>query len=238
MELMRPEATIRLPRQLDAASVAALARDLAAVLRSESGAVVLRGAEPEVYCAGLALDADAAAASTQAFADVLGALHGSGKPTLALVDGQCIGGGLGLAAACDWVVATDRATFALPELLWGLVPAIIWPVVAGRMAPQAARRWTLTAWSRPAWEALAAGLVDDVVPADGLDRAAERALRMLARVEPDALRHLRDWARTAASLPLDQALARGAALTAGRMQDPAVRRRRAAFAVGEAPWSA
>jgi enoyl-CoA hydratase/carnithine racemase len=238
MELMASAAIVHLPRQLDADSVAALAGDVAAALRREAGALVLLGADAEVYCAGLALDAGKVAAPAQAFAEVLAALHASTRPTLALVDGQCIGGGLGLAAACDWVIATDRATFALPELLWGLVPAIIWPVVAGRMAPQVARRWTLTAWSRPAWEALAAGLVDEVATAAGLDRAAGRALRMLARVEPGALCHLRDWARTAPALPLPEALARGAALTAGRMQDPAVRRRWAAFAAGEAPWSA
>ena len=230
--------TVSLPPELDSASVAALARDVERALAAADGVLTLAGAGDGVFCAGLALSGAAdGGARTSAFAEVLALLHAAPKPTLALVDGRCIGGGLGLAAACDWVAATDRSTFALPELLWGLMPAIIWPVVTDRMAPHVARQWTLTAWTRSAREAAAAGLVDEVAPPEALEAAAGRARRMLRRIEPRALARLRGWARACRQQPLPEALAQGAGLTAQALDDPAVRARWDAYAEGEAPWS-
>jgi polyketide biosynthesis enoyl-CoA hydratase PksH len=147
MELM--PAVVRLPRDLDAASVSALARDLETALASTAPVVALRGADDDTYCLGLAIGSSLDGPSaTHAFSDLLGRMHDSPKPLLAVVDGRAIGGGMGLACACDWVLATARASFALPELLWGLVPAIIWPVITDRMAPHVARQWTLSAHTR------------------------------------------------------------------------------------------
>ena len=177
------------------------------------------------------------AAPTHAFSDLLTTMHQAPKPLLGVVDGRAIGGGMGLACACDWVVATERATFALPELLWGLVPAIIWPVLTDRMAPHVVRQWTLSAHSRSAVEAHAAGLVDDLVPTRDLDRAIERAMRTLRRLDPDALRRLRGWARESRQHDLPAALQRGAEITAAMLRQPSVQRRWDAFAAGESPWS-
>ena len=141
-------------------------------------------------------------------------MHWSSKPLVAVVDGRAIGGGMGLACACDWVLATERSTFALPELLWGLVPAIIWPIITDRMAPHVARQWTLTAHARSAAEGLAVGLVDDLVADGQLDAAVRRATRMLRRLDPTALVRLRSWARASRQQDLTVALRRGAAMTA------------------------
>jgi enoyl-CoA hydratase/carnithine racemase len=106
------------------------------------------------------------------------------------------------------------------------------------MAPHAVRQWTLSAHSRSAVEAQAAGLIDDLVPHGALDRAMARGTRTLGRLDPEALRGLRRWARESQQHDLPAALKLGADLTANMLRQPAVQRRWAAFAAGEAPWSA
>jgi enoyl-CoA hydratase/carnithine racemase len=237
MELM--PVRIQVPRDLDTASVEALRRDLDEALASRSPAVALHGASPEVFCLGLALGRPAGdEPAPHAFSALLTAMHRAPKPLVAVVEGQAIGGGMGLVCACDWVIASDRATFALPELLWGLVPAIIWPVITDRMPAHVARQWTLGAHSRPASEGLKAGLVDDLVPPAELDAAAGRATRGLRRLDPAALCRLRDWARTSRQFDLPRALDLGANITSAMLEDPRVRHRWQIFEAGEVPWSA
>lgn len=236
MELI-PTAVVSLPVDLAAASMAALARDLDNAIASPAPVVVLVGANADTYCLGLAVGSAESSTPTHAFSDLLTMMHRAPKPLLAVVDGRAIGGGLGLACACDWVVASERATFALPELLWGLVPAIIWPVLTDRMAPHVVRQWTISAHSRSAIEAQGTGLVDELVPADHLDRAIRRGTRTLSRLDAGALQCLRRWTRESRSYDLPGALQRGAEITAGMLRRPSVQQRWQAFADGESPWS-
>jgi len=229
-------ATVRLPADLATDSTAALAAATRAALDSPSRVILFVGADADTFCSGLALAEANGGSETRVFAALLATLLDAPKPTMAFVDGRAIGGGLGLAAACDWVVASEQATFALPELLWGLIPATIWPVVTTRLTEGTARRWTLSAHARPAREALAAGLVDELAPAGREATALKRAARMLRRAEPGALRRLRHWMSESRERPLADALERGASLTARMAADPMVRERVEAFARGEAPW--
>ena len=238
MELIQV-AEVRLPVDLDAASLVTLERALQQAMSSPAPIVALTGAMTDTFCIGLAIGSSPhTGAPTHAFSDLLTLMHESPKPLMAVIEGRCIGGGMGLACACDWVVAGEQATFALPELLWGLVPAIIWPVLTDRMAPHTVRQWTLSAHSRTAAEAQAAGLVDDLVHSGPLDRATQRAARTLSRLDAVALRRLRGWARDSRQHDLPEALQRGADITAEMLREPSVQRRWQAFAAGEAPWSA
>lgn len=232
------EATVvRLPAQLAPDSIAPLVHAVRAAFDSPSRLALFVGADDHTFCTGLALDGDHAGdVDTQAFAELLAELADAPKPTLAFVDGRAIGGGLGLMAACDWVVASERASFALPELLWGIIPAMIWPIVTMRLTEGTARRWTISAHARSAAEACAAGLVDDVAPAGREQDAVRRAARMLRRAEPNALRCLRRWARDARGPSLESVLTRGASLTAGMAAQPVARARVEAFRRGETPW--
>ena len=237
MELIGASAVIAMPERLTRVSVAALAADLDAALAAPARVVTFTGTADGTFCLGLALDApDDGEPATALFADLLLALHRAPKPLLALVDGRAIGGGLGIACACDRVIASERSTFALPELLWGLIPAIIWPVIADRMAPHAARQWTISAHARNAADAAAAGLADEVTPVDGIPEATKRAERALARLEPAALVRFRDWARRSRSLPLAEALAAGAGITSETLRGSAARERWNAFTAGDQPW--
>jgi polyketide biosynthesis enoyl-CoA hydratase PksH len=231
-------AAVRLPERLSVDSLQALTAAVDAALASPAPVVLFEGATAETYCLGLALDTCGYPDfPTAGFAALLARLHAAPKPLLACVDGRAIGGGMGLAAACDWVVATDRSTFALPELLWGLVPGVIWPVLTDRMAPQAVRQWTISAHSRSAAEAHAVGMVDDLVTADRLAAAQRRAIRSLCRLDATALVRLRAWHRESRALDLPTALQRGATLTAALASQPHARDRWLAFERGETPWS-
>ncbi|MDP4414842.1 enoyl-CoA hydratase-related protein, partial [Escherichia coli] len=66
------------------------------------------------------------------------------KPTLARVQGLALGGGVGLAAACDIALATPDAKFAVSEARFGILPAVIGPYVINAVGPRQARRLALT----------------------------------------------------------------------------------------------
>jgi polyketide biosynthesis enoyl-CoA hydratase PksH len=237
MELIAT-ATVRLPVDLSAVTLPALTRDFECALASPAPVVIVTGADADTFCLGLAVGSGTTdAAPTHAFANLLAMMHGAPKPMLAVVDGRAIGGGMGLACACDWVIATERATFGLPELLWGLVPAIIWPVLTDRMAPHAVRQWTISAHTRSAIEAETTGLVDALIPSLAIDRAMQRAAHHLCRLDARALQRLRQWARQSRQLDLPAALNTGADITAAMLREPAVTQRWSAFVAGEAPWS-
>lgn len=108
------------------------------------------------------------------------------KPVLGLVQGAAYGGGVGLAACCDIVIACDKASFSLSEVKLGLIPAVISPYVVRAIGARACRRYFLTAERFSAAEAHRLGLVHDVVPADGLEAARDGMLAALSLGGPAA----------------------------------------------------
>jgi enoyl-CoA hydratase/carnithine racemase len=235
MEL-KDAAVVRMPGAFTRASVADLRRALAAGCGSDAPVVVLTGAGDDVFCTGLALHDDGPL-ETEPFREMLALLSDAPKPTIAFVDGAAIGGGFGMACACDWLVATERATFGLPELLWGLIPAMIWPAVVARVGANVARQWAVSAHTRSAAEAHDAGAVDELVAVDSAARRVQRAVRMLSRLEPVATQRLRQWHRETQTTPHADALMRGARLTQEMAASRVARARVSAFARGESPWS-
>ena len=122
-------------------------------------------------------------------------------PTVAVVTGAAIGGGCGLAAACDRVIAADDASFATPEVTLGVAPAQIAPFVLRRLGASRGRWLMLAAARLLAAEALAAGLADVVAPAADLRAALAAELRLLAAAEPAALRATKRIVGLAAQSP-------------------------------------
>lgn len=119
------------------------------------------------------------------FAAMLQRIAECPKPTLARVQGLALGGGVGLAAACDIALATPDAKFAVSEARFGILPAVIGPYVINAVGPRQARRLALTASRIPASEALALGLVQEVV--EDIDAALERWIDELLLNGPGAL---------------------------------------------------
>ena len=109
------------------------------------------------------------------------------KPTVARVNGAALGGGTGLIACCDIVVASAEAKFGTTEVRLGLIPAVIGPYVVAAIGLRQARRLMLTGERIAAAEAARIGLVHTVVPAEGLDGAIAAVLDDLLKGGPGAL---------------------------------------------------
>ena len=108
-------------------------------------------------------------------------------PTIALVQGSCVGGGTGLVAACDVAIAAHDAKFAISEVRWGLTAAIIIPQLADAIGARQIRRYALTAERFSAEEARRIGLVHEVVPAAELEAAGERMIAAILANGPEAM---------------------------------------------------
>jgi methylglutaconyl-CoA hydratase len=139
----------------------------------------------------------------EGLAAMLHALSHCPKPTLALVQGAALGGGVGLVAACDIALTAANATFCLSEVKLGLIPATIGPYVVAAMGERQARRYALTAERFGAEEAMRIGLVHEVVPAEGLASAAQTMLAALAANGPAAMAATKDLIRSLAGRPID-----------------------------------
>lgn len=161
-------------------------RPRAVVLRS-TGSVFCAGAHlGEMAEAGRAgLEANLAAAGN--LGAMFRAVHDCPAPVVARVQGGAFGGGAGLAAACDLVVAGPAAKFCFSETRLGLVPGVISPVVVERVGLARARDLFLTARTIEAGEALRLGLADRLAPDGGLDQAVEAVVDDLLRAGPAAL---------------------------------------------------
>lgn len=234
---------IGLPARLSLSSIDALERALAEAEASDATVWVLDGASPEVFCGGMDLESLATEAqgdrAVRGFARCLRALMHASRPTIAVVEGEALGGGLGLAAACDLTLASTRASVALPEALFGILPALIMPALLSRMTPQRVRLLALTGSTRPAEWAENAGLFDRVVPPERLAQADRRAQRELSRVSPETVGRLRQLVRDQSALALDAGLDEATEIAAATVADAEVRRTVARFLEeGVAPWTA
>jgi methylglutaconyl-CoA hydratase len=125
-------------------------------------------------------------ADARKFAGMLARIEACAKPTIARVQGAALGGGVGLAAACDIAVAADNASFSVSEAKFGILPAVIGPYVTNAVGKRHARRLALTATRIGAAEALAMGLVQQVTSLDGLDAAVDATVKELLACGPQA----------------------------------------------------
>lgn len=107
-------------------------------------------------------------------------------PTLALIQGGCFGGGTGIAAACDIVIAADNAIFSISETRWGLMAGIILPQLCRAMGVRQVRRYALSGERFDAAEARRIGFVHEVCPAVGLDAAGEKVVEAVLMNAPAA----------------------------------------------------
>lgn len=119
-------------------------------------------------------------------AHMLTSIYHSPKPTIALVNGPAMGGGLGLIAACDIAIGADTSFFALTEVRVGLVPAVISPFVIQAITVRQARRLFVTGERFDATHAERIGLLHKCVPADQLNDELEEMLKSLLLCSPNA----------------------------------------------------
>lgn len=169
-----------------------------------------------------------------AFFGLLERLTTIGLVVVAQVDGTVAGGGVGLVAASDFVHATERSTFALPEALWGLLPCCVLPFLIRRVGFQKAYTATLSTQAVGAREAHRIHLVDELTeqPATALRQLAFRLDRLDRSVIADAKRYF----RALSGLPAD-AGPRAITEFTRLMSEPAVHRRITDFVTRRRyPW--
>jgi len=124
---------------------------------------------------------------SRATAEAVHRLNHAPVPTIALVQGACFGGGTGLVAACDVVIAADNANFSIAEVRWGLTAAIIIPQLSDAIGIRQMRRYALTGERFDANEARRIGLVHEVVPQGELAAAGERMVGHILENGPEAI---------------------------------------------------
>ncbi len=130
-------------------------------------------------------------ADARRFAAMLARIESCPKPTVARVQGAALGGGVGLACACDIAVAADTASFSVSEAKFGILPAVIGPYVTNAVGKRQAKRLALTTTRLGAAEALAIGLVQQVATLDGLDAAVDQTVTELLAGGPNAQREIK-----------------------------------------------
>lgn len=130
------------------------------------------------------------------------------KPLIARVNGYAFGGGFELALACDVVVVARHATFALPEARLGLIAGAGGLFRLTRQIPfKIAMGYLMTGRELSTERAFELGLVNDVVPAEELDKCVDSWVSDILRCSPLALRAIKEAALKSVDLPLEQAFA-------------------------------
>jgi len=179
--------TLNRPEKRNALSVALIEqlrdaiKDAANV--DECRAIILRGNGP-VFCAGLdlkeAFSSDTTERSARSLADLYQTLALSPLITIAAAQGAAMGGGVGLLAACDFVVAADDLRIGFPEVRRGLVAALVTALLQRQLPGRVLRELILLGQTIEASRAQSIGLVNRVVPAAGLvDQAKQLAAEAL-----------------------------------------------------------
>ena len=167
------------------------------------------------------------------FGRLLLLLRSAPKPTLALVDGAVLGSGTGVAAACDVVLCTERASFAFPEVMLGCLPSLSLPFLRERIGEHHVRLWLMCGTNRGPEAALAAGLADELIPGKLLEREYGRWLRRLGRMPLRAVAELKRERLPA----LTKAVREAEDAMVGALAAPEVRRAVLGFAnKGTVPW--
>jgi len=139
---------------------------------------------------------------SRATAEAVQRLNMAPVPTMALVHGGCFGGGTGMVAACDIVLAADNSVFSIAEVRWGLHASIIIPQLADAIGVRQLRRYALTGERFNAEEACRMGLVHKVVPLAELEVEGARIVDHLLANGPEAIAQTKSWIMKSASSDL------------------------------------
>jgi methylglutaconyl-CoA hydratase len=160
--------------------------------------ILLLRAQGEHFCAGadihwmkdvVTLGYQENLADAGKLAKLMDKLNQFPKPTIALVQGACFGGAIGLVACCDIALATSTAKFCLSEVKIGLIPAVISPYLVAAMGVRQARRYCLTGEHFSAAQALQYGLVHHL--GDNLDTIAAPFIDNLLNNSPAAMQAIK-----------------------------------------------
>jgi enoyl-CoA hydratase/carnithine racemase len=226
---------------IDPAGVQELASILDDCDEDASCRVLLLEGTPTSFCEGLdiqsvlGLPRSEMEHAVRCFGNCLRGLRSARPLVISAVEGAVAGGGVGLAGAADVVIATTQASFVLPELSLGLLPAIVLPVLLERLPPQKARLLAVTERLDGA-QAHAAGLVDRLAAGrTELESTLRATIKHALRLSPTALHELKQLAFQVAPFEFAAAIERGTSTTLALLTDPTRVAPIRAFLEGERP---
>lgn len=145
-------------------------------------------------------------ADAMKLASMLRTLAEMSKPTIARVHGAALGGGMGLASACDICVAGERAVFATSEVKFGIIPSAISPYVIRAIGERQAYRYFQTAERIDATQAVGLGLAHEAVTSEALDAKVGEIVAALLQGGPKAQAAAKDLIRGVANRPVSDAV--------------------------------
>jgi enoyl-CoA hydratase/carnithine racemase len=175
--------------------------------------IVLTGAGDKAFCAGADLQQTSAAFAVDFsrpnvdYADLLRLAQNATKPAIARVAGVCMAGGMGLLCMTDMAVAADHVLFGLPEVKVGVFPMQVMSLLQQIAPRRLINEWALTGEPFDTRAALAAGLLNYVVPASELDAKVEWLAARIVDKSPTAIRRGKYAMRAIASMSFDQSIA-------------------------------
>ena len=160
-------------------------------------------------------------ADARRFADMLARLAGLPQPTVARIQGAALGGGVGLACACDMAIASADARFALSEARLGILPAVIGPYLVNAVGLRQAKALALLAQRIDAQRAYEIGLVQQVVVPDQLDAAVDALVAELLLGSPQAQSAIKTFFGQLSVAPVSEAVREYSAQTISRARTTA-----------------
>lgn len=242
--LNRPE----VHNAFDEAVIDALARDLKKLEADPAVRLVVLAGRGKSFCAGADINwMKRQAAQSEAdnlrdagvFADMLRVLNSFRKPTIAAVQGNAFGGGVGLIACCDIAFAVEGALFAVSEVRLGIIPSVIGPYLVAAIGERQARRYALTAERFTAQEAQRIGLVHQICKPEALPITIAQTIDAICACGPKAQETAKEHIRDIANRPIDAGVIAGTAQRIARIRaTPEAREGFAAFLEKRKPtWS-
>ena len=200
------------------------------------GVVILTGAGEKAFVSGAdiseipASNAILAWATSRDHQSILNQLERVGKPSIAAINGYCLGGGLELAMACTLRIASENAKLGLPELGLGFVPGFGGTQRLTRLVGRGkAFEMILTAKPIDAIEAFRVGLVNQVVPLSELIPKTKEMAESILKSGPTAIRLAMDLLLRGQEMSLDNSLAFESAMTSVSLMSPEAAQRLKAF---------
>jgi methylglutaconyl-CoA hydratase len=168
-------------------------------------AIVLRG-NGKHFSAGAEVGAAAREKPRGTIPTLCLALDTVSKPTVALVHGACIGGGVAIISCCDVVIATHNAFFSLPEVRLGFAPGPLIPFFLRAIDVRSLRRYLLSGERFAAEEALRIGLVHQLCAPETADAALATVIDEMLHAGPAAAAHAKHLLRRLTNAPISQDL--------------------------------
>jgi polyketide biosynthesis enoyl-CoA hydratase PksH len=156
--------------------------------------IIIEG-KAKVFCRGMDFNnllknsnSEIKAEFSEPYKKVIKIIRNSPKPVIAKIDGDVLAGGMGIMLACDILIATKNSTFGLSEVLFGIIPAYVFPLLLERIPYKKARFLILCSKKMNAEEAYNLGIIDEIVEEDKLDKKIKDYIKRLLYSSPDALK--------------------------------------------------